>query len=205
MANPYKLTRDALVPFLENLSIVLANGDLVPIDPAEQTARAAVINGDFVALQGAISDLIAAEAAYHAAVSAAESVQLLSLDDIQSVKYLMKASGCSGAVFSTAGFNPPVTDPVAYLPNDPTELSAFGFSNGVNALKWKGNNSLGAVVYVVQAKIGASTDWVEVGTSTKQRFQHTPVTPGIRYEYRVFARAASADSNPTGTAVVYGS
>jgi hypothetical protein len=203
MANPYKLIRADLVGFLQNLEDRLAAHDIVPIPNAEQTARAAMINTARVALAAAVADLIIQESEYHAAVSVAEAAQLFALDETQSVKFLMKADGCNGATFALAGFNPPVITPIAYVPNDPTDLSAFGYSNNVNSLKWKGNNSFGAINYVVECLIGASIIWEPVGTTTRQRFNHTGVVPGTRYEYRVFARAASADSGPTGSAVVY--
>lgn len=202
--NPYKLTRTELVAWLPNLVSVLDDHLVVPIANATQDTLEAAVQAVLDDLGDATAALVVAEAEYHAAVSTAEAAMLAALDEVQLVKYQMKASGCDGTTFLLAGFDAPVLDPTTYVPVAPTDLSAFGFSNGVNELKWSGNNTGGAVVFIVEVLIGDATEWAVAGTTKRQRYNHTPVEPGTRYEYRVFARAASGDSDNSGSAVVYG-
>lgn len=204
MSNPYKFTRSEMVSWLPNLRDVLDDNLVVPVLVGVQDTLAIAVGDAFDELAAATASLVVAEAEYHAAVSLAESAMTNALEVAQSVKYQMKASSCSGSVFLLAGFDAPVEDPVAYIPVAPIELSAFGYSNGVNKLEWLGNNTGGAVNFIVEALIDDSLTWVIVGSTKRQRYSHTPVQPGIRYEYRVFARAASGDSDNSGSAVVYG-
>lgn len=91
-----------------------------------------------------------------------------------------------------------------YQPADPTELSAFGYSNGVNEVKFRGNNKPGYVVYEIWRRHGDTAAWALHSTTSKQAFSDTPVTPGQYYEYKVRATAAKAVSNFSNSAVVYG-
>lgn len=68
-----------------------------------------------------------------------------------------------------------------YQAQDPTELSAFGYSNGVNAMKFRGNNNLNSVVYEIWRRHGDTAAWALLATTKKQSFTDTPVTPGQYY------------------------
>jgi hypothetical protein len=99
-----------------------------------------------------------------------------------------------------------MSDPVPFvMPVTPTNLAAAGYSNGVNQLKWSGNNATGSVTYVIEAKIGDTAPYVMVGTSTRQSFKHTGFRPGEFYQYQVRAQAARGlVSDWSNEAVVYG-
>lgn len=202
MANPYKLPRIDLVPFLSNYIGRLTAYEVDGLTNGQCDALVAAISAVSADFESAVTDLGVAEAEYHAAVSEAEALQAEVLELIQSGKYLLKSAGCPGAAFAILGFNIPVVAPVVYVPSDPSDLSAFGYSNGVNELRFAGNNS-GAVVYIVEARIGESAVFELVGTTKRQRYLHAGVVPGVQYVYRVFARASSGDSGYSGTASVY--
>jgi len=119
-------------------------------------------------------------------------------------KFGMRGVNATTAEYEAVGFDPPADPSNVTTPDTPTNLSAVGYSNGVNALRFKGNNGPGKVAYIVEAKKNGETDWVMIGSSQKQSFRHEEVTPGQRYQYRVRAQATrglvSAWSN---TAAVY--
>ena len=111
----------------------------------------------------------------------------------------MKATGDQ---YEAMGFDPPANPRTVTMPERPTELSATGFANGVNKLKFRGNNGPNKVNYVLEANKGDG--WFIIGATRSQSFKHTGVTPGQGYQYRVRAQASrglvSAWSN---TASVY--
>jgi hypothetical protein len=92
------------------------------------------------------------------------------------------------------------------MPQAPTGLAASGFSNGVNILKFSGNNVPGTVTYIVEARLGPAEPYTIVGTSTKQSFKHFGVVPGQYYRYRVRAQASRGMvSDWSNEGVIYGS
>ena len=77
-------------------------------------------------------------------------------------------------------------------------------SNGVNKLRFDGNNGWSRIQYEIWRREGRSGSWMLLSTTSKQSFTDTPVVPGQFYEYKVRALAATAVSAFSGTAVVYG-
>lgn len=86
---------------------------------------------------------------------------------------------------------------------EPTNLSAFGSSNGVNALKWNRNGNADGTTFVIEAAYGDSNTWTIVDTTTVSKYNHANQTPGAFVRYRVIAQRGSTKSAPSGTASVY--
>ena len=76
------------------------------------------------------------------------------------------------------------------IPIAPTDLAAVGYSNGINALDWVSGNIPGTVTFAIECKIGDTSPYVLVGTTTQQKWIHEGVTPGQFYQYRTRAQAA---------------
>lgn len=203
-AIPYGLTRADLLLWLLNIVARLQAHELVPMTNAQQDAAALEIDALRVLLEGTDSDALSALTEYHAAIASCVTNQADVLDAVQSVKYLMRGVGCSGAVFALAGFSVPVTDPVSYVALTPSDLAVVGFSNGTNKLTFTGNNTPGLVSYIVMCQIGESVVMEMVGSTTRQKWTHSGVVPGVRYIYKIFARSASNDSAFSNEAMVYG-
>lgn len=203
-AIPYGLTRSDLLLWLANIVGRLGGNELVPVPGVTQDAFETDIEALRVALAAADADASAALNDYHAAIAVCTSVQAVALDKVQQFKYVMRGSDCPGSSYALAGFSVPVTDPVSYVAQVPSGLAVLGFSNGVNKLAFDGNNTPGLVTYMVLCQIGDSTTMELVGSTTKQKWSHTGVIPGVQYVYTVFARAASNDSAVSNEAMVYG-
>jgi hypothetical protein len=108
--------------------------------------------------------------------------------------------------YDALGFTPPDTVRSIVTPQRPTDLSATGFSYGVNPLVWTGNNPSGSAVYAIEVKIGDTAPYVLLTTATAQKWKHEGVTPGQFYQYRVRAQAArNLVSDRSNETVVYGS
>ncbi len=95
---------------------------------------------------------------------------------------------------TTRTFSAPVT---------PTDLVATADAAGTNSLKWSDAGNATGIQYVVEAKIGAATEFAMVDAVTARTYRHTGRTPGQRVEYRVRARRGAAISDPSNVAVVY--
>lgn len=95
------------------------------------------------------------------------------------------------------------TTPVAPI-NPPTDLSATGFANGGNILKWKRNGNSKNSTFLIEARIGSSINWTFVAITTKTTFTHSGQTPGQQITYRVISQRAETQSLPSNLAVVYG-
>ena len=166
--------------------LVTAIGTL-PATLATQTAAAAV-----------------AEGARKAAVSSKNETRNLLIALMSQVRDALRAGLAPKKQYDVCGFDYPLTQPVPYVPQDPTDLSAFGYSNGINRGRFTGNNRSGLVHYEIWRRQGDEGPWMLHSTAKRQTFVDTPVTPGQYYEYRVRAVAAKSISNFSNSAVVYG-
>jgi hypothetical protein len=122
---------------------------------------------------------------------------------ISSVQTFIKANKGPESDYDLCQLNYPKA-PSTYIAADPSDLTAFGTSNGINTLKFKGNNKNGSVNYEIWRRQGDEGPWGIIGTTTTQGYEDKPVTPGQYYEYKVKAKAAKSESNFSNSAVVYG-
>ncbi len=88
-------------------------------------------------------------------------------------------------------------------PTPPLALQATADASGFNALTWEpGSNAAGAR-YVIEARIGAATEFATVDVVTATTYKHQGRTPGQPVIYRVLARRGEVLSQPSNTASVY--
>lgn len=156
------------------------------------------------ALTAKMNDQTAKKAASKAATT---SLNLERKDDdewLSDFKLLMRTNKVSADKFVEFGFDADDLVPSPIAPQTPLELFVIGSSNGINALKWKSNGNKPRVIYLIEAKIGAATDYTIVGTSTKTSFNHKNQTPGVKAMYRVRAQRGEELSDYSNEAVVYG-
>lgn len=86
---------------------------------------------------------------------------------------------------------------------EPTNLSAIGYSNGVNSLRWNKSGNEGGTTYVIEASFGDGGTWTIIDTTTVTRYDHQGQTPGEFVRYRVIAQRGQTKSAPSNTASVY--
>ena len=119
------------------------------------------------------------------------------------VRDALKAGLAPKKQYDLCGFDYPATRS-RYEAQDPTKLSAFGYSNGVNKIRFSGNNRPGQAVFEIWRRHGDTVDWALHAITRKQSHTDTGITPGQYYEYKVRAIAAKSVSNFSNSAVVYG-
>ena len=167
------------------IELVQAFGAL-PTSLLDQTAQVAVIEGE---RKGVVS---------------ARNVTRSQIWVLTSrVRDALKAGVAPKRQYDLCGFDYPASRST-YEAQDPTDLSAFGYSNGVNTIRLRGNNKAGQVTFEIWRHHGDTAGWALHATTRKQSFTDTGISPGQYYEYRVRAVTAKSISNFSNSAVVYG-
>lgn len=193
-----------LSDFAANVAFLLTGTALPSIDTTMRTALQTAIGTKPAVLAAQSASASVAEAERKAAVSAKNETKANVIDLMARVRDALKAGDATKEEYDLCGFDFPKAPAGSYQAQDPTKLSAAGFSNGINRIRFSGNNQRGRVVYEVWRRQGDNGPWLLHGTTKKQSFTDSPVTPGQYYEYKVRAVAAKSISNFSNSTVVYG-
>lgn len=198
-----KLTDAVLADFSKNVQTRLAAHEVVCLDNALADDLAAMLAPLNTAFEVVVEETIEMITAKQAKVADKLSQRAMIEDRLGVVRDHLTAAEGLPMDFELCGYNyPKSASPI--VANDPTDLSGKGTSNGVNTLKFSGNNKPSSVVYQVWRRHGDTADWAFLLNTRKQTFIDTPVTPGQHYEYKVRAESSTMLSNWSNTAVVYG-
>lgn len=200
-----RLSDNDLADFVGNVATLLAGTQLTAIDTAVRTQLGTAI-GTLPQDQGTQTAAAGvARSERKAAVSLKNATREQLIDFMTQVRNALLAGLAPKSQYDLCGFDFRESGGgKSYEAVAPTELSAFGYSNGVNELKFKGNNNLNAVVYEIWRRQRDTGAWSLHKATKKQSFRDTPVTPGQYYEYKVRAAAAKSASPFSNSAAVYG-
>ena len=202
--NPNRMNRAHLADFGKNMAAQIAAGKVDGLLPEQVMAFSEAIAAASELVATRDKNQVAAVAAAREATQLAQDARHGMLRLTQEFKNTMKGIGSDPHEFDAVGFDPPVIGRTPVTPQKPLELSAKGFSNGINELSFTGNNLSGRVNYIIEGRIADASRFTIIGVSRRQRFKHTGVKPGVPILYRVHAQSArglvSACSNE---AVVY--
>jgi hypothetical protein len=202
--NVNNLTRAELADFAKNAATQVAAGKVTGLLAEQALAISEALMSEADELAELDQQQVAIRAASIEITRKARDKSVRVSRLLQSLKYGMKSVRSPAAQFDAVGFDPPVRTRQIVTPQTPSELAVTGYSNGVNSLRFVGNNKPNSVRYIVEAKIGGSQQYAIVGVSKSQRFKHLGVTPGIPYQYRVQAQAARGSiSDWSNEAMVY--
>ncbi|MEQ1823682.1 MAG: hypothetical protein ABL949_14330 [Fimbriimonadaceae bacterium] len=168
------------------------------LSPADLAALGEVSSG----CVQASTNLERARAAYHGAVA----TKRIAFEGAEATyrrfaKQFMANPALPVSVLSALGFG--VTPPQTSSVTTPRDLAATGFSNGQNRLVWNRSGNSKATVFLIEALFGGSSEWIQVGATTKSKFDHAGHIPGVQVIYRVRAQRANAISSPSNTAILY--
>jgi len=199
-----RLSDKELADFAANVVSQLGGTELKAINAAVRTALVAEIGTAPADLSVQSASASVAVAEKTAAVSTKNATRELVVERMSRVKGALLTGRASKDQYDLCGFDFRGPQSGPYIAQDPTDLSAIGFSNGVNQIKFKGNNRLNSVVYEVWRRQGDTGAWALLALTRKQVFTDTPVKPGQYHEYRVRAKAARTISNFSNSSMVYG-
>jgi hypothetical protein len=201
---PNNMTRAELADFARNAATQVAAGKVTGLLPEQVLAFSSGFETDADELAANNAQQVALRAALSAVTQRGQDLQKRSLRRLQNLRYAMKSNHSNASEFDAIGFDPPAGQKRIVEPQTPTELSVVGYSNGVNALRFAGNNVPNSVRYLIEAKVGDAADYAIIGVSKAQRFKHTGVTPGVKHQYRVHAQTTRGRiSGCSNEAVVY--
>ena len=188
MSNPRTLNRGELPNFAKAAAKAIADGKITGFTPEQNLALSTALENEAELLAEANKNAASSVAKAHSDVTVAQDRRLSVLELLASYKYALRGMKASDSQFEALGFDPPANPRNVTMPEAPTRLSATGFANGINKLKFKGNNGPNKVNYVVEANKGDG--WFIIGTTRSQSFKHTGVIPGQGHRYRVRAQAS---------------
>ena len=197
------ISENDLADFAANVSTLLAGSELTAIDERVRTELVTMIGGLPVTLADQAAQVAIIEGERKGAVSARNATRSQIWVLMSRVRDALKAGAAPKKQYDLCGFDYPASRSM-YEAQDPTNLSAFGYSNGVNTVRFKGNNKPGQVIYEMWRRHGDTAGWALHATTRKQSFTDTGIVPGQYYEYRLRAVAAKTVSNFSNSAVVYG-
>lgn len=200
-----RLTDNDLADMAANVAVLLAGTELSAINAAFRASVAAAIGTLPEALEEQTAAASNAEGTRKAAVSTKNATRELLIAYLAQVKNALRAGVATKDQYDLCGFDFPETSSGPYQAQDPTELTALGYSNGVNRIKFRGNNSQNSAVYEVWRREGDEGQWALLAMTKKRSFLDAPVKPGQYYEYKVRAQSAKTMSNFSNIAAVYSS
>jgi hypothetical protein len=201
MADHRKLSHGNFKNLLDNISDK-AGG--TPEDYGLNASLITEVNTSRTAIAAGIADQLEKKAAAKAATTALTQLRKDGDDLGSRIKAEMRRAGMPPEKFEELGFDADDSTPSPIGVQTPTDLTAQGASNGTNSMKFNRNDNKKGTIFIIEAKIGAATDYVMVGTTTKTSFNHTGQKPGVKAMYRVRAQRGEQFSEYSNEAVVYG-
>jgi hypothetical protein len=202
--NYRRLTTEELSNFAANVKTLLAGTLLTSIDDSVRTELETAFGTKPADLMTQSSTADVAETQRKAAVSIKDMTRTDIIRLLGRVRDSLKSAIAPKDQYDLCGFDFPETPVSVYVAQDPTELSAFGYSNGIIKGRFSGNNNPGTVVYEVWRRQDNTAPWALCTTTRKQSFTDTPVQPGQLYEYKIRAVAAKSVSYFSNSTIVYG-
>ncbi len=200
----YRELNDAdLVDFSKNVELRLAEHEVtsLPDDLADDLAAT------IAPLNVSLETVIESSVENTALKQSVNAVKLTQREEmivrLSAIKNYLVAAESPKSDFEICGFSYR-KNAAPIIAQDPTDLAASGTSNGVNRLRFRGNNPSGSVNYEVWRREGDTAPWAFLLFTGKQQFSDAPVVPGQYYEYKVRAVAKTNTSYWSNSAVVYG-
>jgi len=198
-----RLTDADLVDFAKNVEQQLIGHNVDGIDNALADSLAATLTTLNPPFETVIESSVTQTASKQSVIADKQGMRDELMAKLATVRNYLVAAESPKKAYEVCGFTFPRTRStvIAY---DPSDLAGEGRSNGVNYLKWNGNNKTGSVVYEIWRRYGDGLPFQLHGTTKKQTYQDYPVQPGGEYTYKVRAVAATNTSNFSNTALIYG-
>lgn len=142
------ISENDLADFAANVALLLAGAELVSIDDRVRAALATAIGALPATLATQAADAAITEGARKACVSERNATRKQIRVLMGQVRDALKAGLAPKKEYDLCGFDYPA-ERSTYEAQSPTNLSAFGYSNGINKIRFSDNNRPGRVVYEV--------------------------------------------------------
>jgi len=192
-----------LVDFSKNVASNLTAGTVTGLDAHLAADLAAALDPVNTTFETTVEMGVQRTAAKQSVIADKQIMRDDLIVRLAKVRNYLVAAECPRTAYEICGFSfPRAKSPVVAAA--PSRLAATGTSNGVNTVRFSGNNRNGTVTYEIWRRQGDEGPWGIITTTRRQSAIDTPVTPGQYYEYKVRAVAATSVSEFSNSAVVYG-
>ncbi|MBK6748687.1 MAG: hypothetical protein IPG67_01375 [Acidobacteria bacterium] len=198
-----KLSDADLVDFSKNVGLSLRDRLVTGLDQTIADELATALEPVNTSFETSIESGVQRTAVKQTAIAEKQLMRDDLLVRLAKVRNYLVASECPRTAYEICGFTFP-KPPTTIQAEAPSDLVAAGTSNGVNRLRFLGNNKTGTVIYEMWRRAGDDGQWGVLGMTKKQGYIDTPVLPGQFYEYKVRAVAATNTSHFSNRAVIYG-
>lgn len=200
MSNYNKITDAEFLVWMTHFTTVTgANADTLGLSSAQQTALVNAKNGYATGLAGRQA---AADAAKTATL-AKEEAKATALELVRTWANQWQSNpAIPRTLIAELGLPVRETKPSPRPIFTPSQLSATGFSNGVNKIRWHRNGNLPGCTFIVEFSRNGGTTWTIAGVTAKARFEHTGQPP-LPTLYRVRTERRGLQSPPTDPVALF--
>lgn len=154
--------------------------------------------------RGTLTDLNAARSALESASTAKDTSRATTEALVrQVVRKVQVTSSVTAATRASLRINVRDSTPTTSQPVAPSQLTVTGDANGSHRLVWSRNGNTVGAQFVIEARIGGSTEWSQVDVVTTIKYVHHNQKPGVPVIYRVRARRRRELSEPSNEAGLY--
>ncbi len=197
----YSLGAEPLLTFSGTAYAVISGSPLLyGITPALLTNLAAANT----ALDTAISDASAAEAAFHAAVAEKNTAMQDVINGLSAISPgIYNNTALTDGQIAATGFQPRDHERTPVVPQTPTDLIANAFANGTVNLSWNRNGNPYGVIFVIEASFDGSA-WVQVGSTKTRSTTLSGFQPGTTRWFRIRSTTKSQQSANSTSVAIYG-
>lgn len=200
MPNLATMSDAELLAWAQNF-VAVANVNPVPYGAT--AAQVQALEGLADDLRGKVAARQTAEDAAKAATMAQNDSRSALVPDASYLNTIIKANkNVSDANKAALGIDVPKPR-TKTAPTRPEDLTANGFEDGRNVLKWNRAGNKPNTVYIIEYKKGAAADFAYLATTTETKYTQVDAKPGEHCAYRVKAQRAGQESTWSNEAVVY--
>jgi len=198
----YIPTRD--LEFIEWLDNFLTHTSVNPSQVGLTVPEITALTDAREDFRGTLTDVNNARSVFESAVAAKETSRGKTEAQARTlVRKVQAHTEISGATRSALRITGRDTTPSTNQPLAPAQLSVTGDANGSHRLMWSRNGNAVGTQFVIEARVGGSTEWTQVDVVTTVKYVHLNQKPGVPVVYRVRARRRRELSEPSNEAALY--
>lgn len=196
----------SLMSDVELISWMMNFVTVATVDPAKYGVTAAQVSNistKATELSTKMLERQTAEDALKSAVAAQKAGRESVEPDVSYLNTIIKANPAISDADKQAIGIEPNKPPTHSPPSRPEELTANGFEDGRNVLKWKRAGNKQSTQFIIECKKGNETEFTYLNTTTETTYTQLGATPGMRCVYRVKAKRSGEESTYSNEASVY--
>ena len=179
-------------------TVVSENETVLGIDEGELE----VIQGGITRFQTAYDALVAAKAAYEAAVQTKEFERSRMINDIRPfVGQFQSMPGIPKAVYADMDIPAKAKPGPRTAPEIPSDFVATPYATGAVVFSWNRNGNSASTLFSIQES--TPSGWITIWSGTRKKVTLSGYAPGVETLFRLIATRNNETSLPTNTVSIY--